>query len=136
MGQSFFPEEMLNKASSDMTLEGIASKLVWFELQLHMVHWQTNGYAEHVAMNLYDTIHDFTDSYIEKLMGYSGRKIKDLKLPAISPNADAPTVVRDIVSYSQELSKFAKANNYIDLENMSQELSGNAAQTLFLLTLT
>jgi len=137
MGQSIFPENMLNKAvPSDMTLEGIASKLTYFHLQLHLLHWQTNGYAEHVAMNLYDTIHDFTDSYIEKLMGYSGRKIKDLKIPSIISNANASTIVKDIISYSEELSRFAKASNYSDLDNMSQELSGKAAQTLFLLTLT
>lgn len=134
MVQSIFPAEMLK--TSDMTLEGIASKLTYFTLQLHLIHWQTMGYAEHTAMNLYDTVHDFTDGYIEKLMGYSGRKIKELKIPPIIPNANASTIVRDIVSYSEELSRFAKANNYSDLDNMSQELSGNASSTLFLLTLT
>lgn len=132
---SIFPEEML-KSEPAMTLEVIAGKLTWFELQLHMIHWQTMGYAEHAATNLYDTIHDFTDNYIEKLMGYSGRKIKDLKIPPIISNANSTTIVKDIISYSEELSRFAKANNYSDLDNMSQELSGKAAQTLFLLTLT
>jgi hypothetical protein len=128
---------MLNKSvPSEMTLESIASKLTYFQLQLHLVHWQTSSYAEHVAMNLYDVVHDFTDSYIEKLMGYSGRKIKELKIPPIMSNATAITIVKDIISYSEELAKFAKVNNYSDLDNMSQELSGNASQTLFLLTLT
>lgn len=136
MGLNLFPDEMMSKSSSDMTLEGIASKLTWFELQLHMIHWQTSGYAEHQAMNLYDDIHDFADNYIEKLMGYTGKKITELKIPPIVSNADALSIVRSIISYSEELSKFAKTNNYSDLDNMSQELSGNAAKTLFLLTLS
>lgn len=134
MAKSLFPEEMMNVNA--LTLESIASKLIGFELQLHMIHWQTMGYAEHQATNLYDTIHEFTDTYMEKLMGYNGRKIRDLKLAPIIPNANAFTVVKDIVDYSEELCKFAKANNYSDLDNMSQELSGNAAKTLFLLTLS
>lgn len=136
MTKSIFPETMLNKTSSDMTLEGIAGKLLWFEIQLHMIHWQTMGYSEHMATNLYDTIHEFTDCYMEKLMGYSGRKIKDLKIPPILPNANSLIIIREIVNYSEELCKFAKENGYSDLDNMSQELSGNAAKTLFLLTLS
>lgn len=134
MAKSLFPEEMMNNNS--LTIESIAGKLFWFEIQLHMIHWQTSGIAEHEAMNLYDTIHEFTDIYMEKLMGYSGRKIKDLKLAPIIPNANAFNVVKEIVDYSEELCKFAKTNNYSDLDNMAQELSGNAAKTLFLLTLS
>ena len=134
--KSLFPTEMMKDQGAEMSLEIIASKLVWFELQLHMIHWQTLGYAEHEAMNLYDTIHDFTDNYIEKLMGYSRRKIKDLKIAPIIPNTNATTVVNDLISYCEELCTFAKANNYSDLDNMAQDLSGSAAQTLFLLTLS
>ena len=134
MALNLFPNEMLK--SSDMTLEGIASKLIWFELQLHMGHWQTSSYAEHEALNLYDTIHSFTDDFMEKLMGYNRRKIKELKIPPIVPNINSSNIVSDIITYSEELSNFAKTNGYSDLDNMAQELSGNAAKVLFLLTLT
>ena len=134
--KTIFPEEMLNSSQEAMTLESIASKLTWFELQLHMGHWQTSSHATHEALNLYNTIHDFTDDFIEKLMGYSKRKIRELKIPPIDSNINANKIVENIISYSEELSKFAKANRYSDLDNMAQELSGNAAKTLFLLTLS
>ena len=135
--KSIFPDSMLSSSTGgELTLESIASKLIWFELQLHMVHWQTSGYAEHEAMNVYDTIHEFTDIYMEKLMGYSRRKIKELKISPIIPNANSSTILSELINYSNELSNFAKANNYSDLDNMAQELSGNAAKTLFLLTLS
>ena len=134
--KSIFPDSMLSSSGGEYTIESIASKLIWFELQLHMIHWQTLGFAEHNATDLYDTVHDFIDTYIEKLMGYSRRKIKDLKIPPIIPNMNASNIVGDIINYSEELSNFAKANNYSDLDNMAQELSGNAAKTLFLLTLS
>ena len=134
MATSLFPKEMM--VSGELTLETIASKLTWFELQLHLIHWQTSSDAEHRAMNLYDTIHDFTDTFIEKLMGYSGRKIKELKISPINANANSVTIVKEIVAYAEELCKFAKANKYSDLDNMAQDLQGSAAQTLFLLTLS
>ena len=128
--KSIFPDSMLSSSTGgELTLESIASKLIWFELQLHMVHWQTSGYAEHEAMNVYDTIHEFTDIYMEKLMGYSRRKIKELKISPIIPNANSSTILSELINYSNELSNFAKANNYSDLDNMAQELSGNAAKT-------
>jgi hypothetical protein len=137
MIKSLFPDSMLSSSTGgEHTVESIASKLIWFELQLHMVHWQTLGYSEHQAMNFYDTVHDFTDTFIEKLMGYSRRKIKDLKIPPIIPNTNASNIVNDLISYCEELCIFAKANNYSDLDNMAQDLSGSAAQTLFLLTLS
>lgn len=82
MANSIFPESMMDKSSSqELTLEGIASKLTYFHLQLHLLHWQTNSYAEHQALGaIYDYVHGFKDGVIEKLMGYIGRRLSIFKL--------------------------------------------------------
>ena len=42
-----------------LTLETIASKLTYFQEQIHLLHWQTNSYAEHKTLgSLYEYIHE------------------------------------------------------------------------------
>lgn len=135
MAASFFPD--IKNNMSEMTLEGIAAKLTYFHLQLHLIHWQTSSYAEHMAVgSLYDYIHDFKDDVIEKLMGYTGKKPRGIKLLPIQDGAVSTAVVNDIKSWAAELGTFAKTNGYSDVDNMSQDLSGHASKTLYLLTLS
>lgn len=120
-----------------MSLEGIAAKLTYFHEQLHLIHWQTSSYAEHVAIgNLYDYVHGFKDDVIEKLMGYTGKKPRSFKFIPIIDNAVVTSVVNDLRSWASELGSYAKSNGYDDIENMSQDLSGHAVKTLYLLTLS
>jgi len=137
MALSLFPDEMMKSSVSEMTLEGIASKLTHFHLQLHLIHWQTNSYAEHMAVgSLYDYIQGLKDDVIEKLMGYTGKKPRAFKPTPLQDNVPVTSIVNEIKSWATELGAFAKANGYSDIDNLSQDLSGNAAKTLYLLTLS
>jgi hypothetical protein len=134
MALSLFPEDMMR---SEMTLEGIAGKLTYFHEQLHLIHWQTTSYAEHQALgDLYDGVHDFKDDVIEKLMGYMGKRPRAYKIQPVADGASATAVVTELKAFSHELMKWAEMNQYCDVENIAQELSGKAAKTLYLLTLT
>ena len=136
MAKSLFPQEMLS-SSSTLTLESIAGKLTYFHEQLHLIHWQTSRNAEHQAVgSLYDYVHDFKDGVIEKLMGYTGKRVQAYKMDPIVNSATATTVVTDIISFAHELMTWAESNKYCDVENMAQELSGEAAKTKYLLTLS
>ena len=138
--KSLFPDDMMRSsliAPSEMTLESIAGKLAYFHEQLHLLHWQTQSYAEHVALgSLYDDIQDFKDDVIEKLMGYTGRRIKAFKIDPIVDSATSTNVVSAVKSFAYDLEEWAEENKYCDVENMAQDLSGKAAKTLYLLTLT
>lgn len=134
--KSIFPDNMLNKASSEMTLEGIAGKLETFYLQIHLIHLQTTSYAEHMALNaMYEYLHGFTDGALEKLMGYNGRRISPYKIEPLI-NTSATLVVSDIMSFASDLKKFAEANAYHDISNLADALSGEAAKCKYLLTLS
>lgn len=136
MSLSLFPEKMMG-ASEPLTLETIASKLTYFHEQLHLIHWQTTSYAEHQAIgSLYDYVHDFKDGVIEKLMGYTGRRLKVYKMQPIMDTASATGVATELKGFAHELMTWAESNQYCDVENMAQELSGQAAKTLYLLTLS
>lgn len=135
--KSLFPQEMLNSSSGEMTLESIAGKLTHIHEQLHLIHWQTTSYAEHNAVgSLYDYVHDFKDGVIEKLMGYTGRRPKAFKIEPLLDSCTAETCVSDLLEFSSSLKRYAESNSYHDISNLADALSGEAAKTKYLLTLS
>jgi DNA-binding ferritin-like protein len=138
--KSLFPEEMMeSKGSSSLTLETIAGKLSYFYEQLHLLHFQTTSFAEHSALGtIYDKVGDFQDEIIEKIMGYTGKRVRAYKIDALKDyTSSMPNqVVRELVTFAKDLEEFGEANNMPDIENIAQALSGEAAQTLYRLTLS
>jgi len=134
MVKSIFPSEMLS--SGDMSLESIAAKLTHFHEQLHLLHWQTTSYAEHQALGgLYDYVHDFKDGVIEKLMGYTGKRPGAYKIDPLG-NVNSTAVVSELLSFASSLKSYAESNGYHDISNLADSLSGEAAKTKYLLTLS
>jgi len=138
--KSLFPEEMMENAiGSSLTLETISGKLSYFYEQLHLLHFQTTSFAEHEALGkIYDKVGDFQDEIVEKIMGYSGRRIKAYRIDVLKDyELGAPNrVVKELVSFAKDLEEFGESNNMPDIENVAQSLSGEAAQTLYRLTLS
>lgn len=137
--KSLFPEEMMEDKGSSLTLETIAGKLSYFYEQLHLLHFQTTSFAEHSALGtIYDKVGDFQDEIVEKIMGYSGRRIKAYKIDVLKDySSGMPNqVVRELVKFAHDLEEFGEANNMPDIENIAQSLSGEASQTLYRLTLS
>jgi DNA-binding ferritin-like protein len=137
MAKSFFPEEMMKSSSSEeLTLETIAGKLTYFHEQLHLLHWQTTSYATHQALGgLYDYVHDFKDGVVEKLMGYLGKRPGVFKIEPLS-NASSMDVVKDLGMFASDLKAYGEANRFHDICNLADALSGEAAKTKYLLTLS
>ena len=134
MAKSLFPEEMMK--SGELNIDTIAGKLTYFHEQLHLLHWQTKSYAEHQALGgLYDYVHDFKDGVIEKIMGYTGKRPGVYKIEPLS-NADSNSVVTALMDFSSNLKRYAESNSYHDIANLADALSGEAAKTKFLLTLS
>ena len=134
MAKSLFPDEMMK--SGELNLETIAGKLTYFHEQLHLLHWQTKSYAEHQALGgLYDYVHDFKDGVIEKIMGYTSKRPGVYKIEALS-GADSNSVVTALMDFSSNLKRYAESNSYHDIANLADALSGEAAKTKYLLTLS
>ncbi len=134
MAKSLFPEEMMK--SGELNLETIAGKLTYFHEQLHLLHWQTTSYAKHQALGgLYDYVHDFKDGVVEKLMGYTGKRPGAYKIEALGAT-DSTAVVTALMDFSSNLKRYAEANSFHDISNLADALSGEAAKTKYLLTLS
>ena len=138
MELSIFPDSMRSSkvATEGLTLETIASKLTYFQEQVHLLHWQTNSYAEHKNLgSLYEYIQEFKDDLIEKLMGYTGKKPAVYKLEPLSTST-SNVVVDELLSFAKSLKEYGEMNCYQDVCNLSDSLSGEAAKVKYLLTLT
>lgn len=139
MAKSLFPQEMLSSASGELSPDSIATKLTYFELQFHNLHWATRSYAEHMALGgLYDSVFDLKDDIIEKIMGYTGTRAKignPGQLKDYSPGVSSQ-VVSELITFAKQLENYGASNNMPDVENLAQGLSGTAAKTKYLLTLS
>jgi len=120
-----------------MTLEDIAGRLATFHEQIHQIHWETRSFAEHKALGeFYEFLQDFKDEIIEKVMGYSGKRVKGFRVDIIKPNENSVDVVDQVLVFARELEMFGDANMYPDVCNMAQSLSGETAKVKYLLTLS
>jgi hypothetical protein len=134
MAKSLFPDEMMK--SGELNLETIAGKLTYFHEQLHLTHWQTTSYAEHKALGkLYEYVQDFKDGVIEKLMGYTGKRPAPYKIEPLT-NCTGNECVSNLLSFASSLKSYGEANSYHDIANLADALSGEAAKTKYLLTLS
>ncbi len=134
MALELFPEGMSNKG--ELSLESIAAKLTHIHEQLHLIHWQTTSYAEHQATGaLYDYVHDFKDGLVEKIMGYTGKRPSPYKIEALT-NCTANQCVADLLGFASQLKAYGERNSFHDVCNLADSLSGEAAKTKYLLTLS
>jgi DNA-binding ferritin-like protein len=137
--KSIFPEGMLNISGGELSLDVVKAKMNYFELQLHELHWQTKVYSEHICLgSLYDKVYDLKDEIVEKIMGYTGVRTKAMPVDPIknySPGMSTQ-VVSELLIFAKQLENYASANNMPDIENIAQGLSGLAAQTKYLLTMS
>ena len=77
-------------------MQNLVSTLLGFTVQIHVFHWLTTSYSNHVALGeLYDGIHDLTDDFIEVYMGKRGRNIGTNTASMINYNAGS---VNDTIS--------------------------------------
>lgn len=137
--KSLFPNEMLSNAGGELNINSIANKLTYFEIQLHDLHWSTRSYAEHMALgSLYEKVFEMKDDIIEKMMGYLDTRAKIGQVTGIKDyNPSLPlAVTSQLIEFAKQLENYASVNNMPDVENLAQELSGSAAKTKYLLTLS
>ena len=125
---------------SSLTPELIQSKLFYLSDAAHKLHLDTKSYAQHKALGkLYEGLIDFRDEISEKLMGYmDGKRIGSIKVGALPEYSEkaAMDLAKEVREFGADLQEFGEENEYGDIENVAQSLSGLGASTVYLLTLT
>ena len=136
---SIFPDKMLATSGGELSPDVIATRLTQFEIQLHNFHWHTRSYAEHMCLgSLYSKVFELKDEIIEKVMGYTGIRASIGTLTPLKPYSIGASegVVNELKLFAKQLENYGASNNMPDIENIAQGLSGDAAKSLYLLTLS
>jgi hypothetical protein len=68
-------------------------------------------------------------------MGYLGKRPGVFKIEPLS-NAKAMVVVESLCMFASDLKAYGEANKFHDICNLADSLSGEAAKTKYLLTLS
>jgi hypothetical protein len=137
--KSLFPQEMMQSAGGELSPDVVATKLSYFEIQFHNLHWATRSLAEHNALGkIYEKVFDMKDEIVEKIMGYTGIRAKTTGVSGLKDYASGVSeqVVNELISFAKQLENYGASNNMPDIENVAQSLSGEAARTKFRLTLS
>ena len=110
------------------------------QCQFKILHWQTKGYARHIAFgNTYDTLDDLIDQYVEISMGKVGRFSIDESSRTIEifnlQDIDIVKFLQKIKEFLIGLKSELSPENDTDLLNLRDEMLGEVNKLAYLLTL-
>ena len=105
---------------------------------IKLYHWSTHSYPEHKATDeLYGSLNDHIDSFIEVLLGKDGSRINQIEhLSYVVPAAQNTTEIKKVVEgFKDYMYKFPLNNQKdSDLANIRDEIVADLNQFLYLLT--
>lgn len=123
-----------------MILNTNVQKFLEIQAQLRILHWQTKGYARHIAFgDTYSVMEGLIDSYIEIGMGKVGRFVleeqdKNIRIDNL---ADVKIVefLQNIKGFLISLSNELDPTKDTDLLNLRDEMLATINKLAYLLTL-
>jgi hypothetical protein len=110
------------------------------QCQFKILHWQTKGYARHIAFgNIYDILDGLIDQYVEVSMGKVGRFSIDESNRNIEiynlQDIDIVKFIQKIKEFLIGLSSELSPENDTDLLNLKDEMLAEVNKLAYLLTL-
>lgn len=114
----------------------LMSAFVNFVAQIHIFHWQSEKYSEHVALgDLYDGIQDLSDNFIEVFIGKNdGSRASSEDMISALFSLDVSSVSETIHSFEVFLKEMNLEST--DLLNIRDEMLALVHKTQYLLTLS
>ena len=105
-----------------------------------LFHWKTHSFATHKATDeLYDSLNDHVDKFIEVLLGKTGDRIdlmkhKTISLVDLNSNDKLKSKIEIFKGYLVGLSDNKSIMTNTDLLNIRDEILGDLNKFLYLLT--
>ena len=109
-------------------------------LMVKLFHWKTHSFATHKATDeLYDSLNDHVDKFIEVLLGKTGDRIdlmkhKTISLVDLNSNDKLKSKIEIFKGYLVGLSDNKSIMTNTDLLNIRDEILGDLNKFLYLLT--
>jgi len=126
-------------------MSDIIANFLFIEQQVRLYHWSTLSYAKHKAScELYKSLGDFIDTFIETVQGKMGGRISYKKIDVTLFHVDDQRMkiilkefkhflVEDLQSLVEEIVGDAP---FPDLTNQRDDILGKIEQTLYLFSLS
>ncbi len=123
-----------------MNLSSNVNAFLSIQIQFKILHWQTKGYARHIAFGeIYDQLDELVDEYIEVAMGKWGRFVVDEKLNTIVyKNLSEINMVDFLQEFKGKLYMLTTELNQekdTELLNLKDEILAKINKLAYLLTL-
>lgn len=127
-------EEIEMTRSLGKSLDDHFSTILAFQIQLKVMHWGTDSYAEHKAYDkTYKSIQEGMDTLVESYQGYNGRIDFGCSMDVISfSNVDQDSWLRSIFEC---LNSMRSEIEQSDLQNQIDELIASVSKLKYLLSL-
>jgi hypothetical protein len=115
-------------------------KMMNFQQQMRILHWQTTSYARHNAYGgIYDSLDDLIDTFTETCMGKYGRieltdEISELKLKNMK-DLSVNSYLNEFADFLMDLSGEFDKEKDTDILNIRDEVLGSINKLKYLLTL-
>jgi hypothetical protein len=119
--------------------EQIVTTLLEIQVQFKILHWQTFSEARHIAYgNVYNTLGESIDEFVEIMMGKSGRfelpeegaALQIFNLKTIEINSFLEKAIDFLIGLSKQLDQ----ERDTDLLNIRDEMLGDVNKLKYLLT--
>lgn len=122
-----------------MNLASNVNLFLAIQMQMKINHWQTKGYARHVAFgSFYDTMDGLIDRFVESAMGKYGRFVlgdeeKNIELKNLS-ELDVKALVNTLKDAMLQIGESLDPKD-TDLLNLRDEMLAELNKLSYLLTL-
>lgn len=118
----------------------IVTKLLTYQNQVKIQHWQTTSYSEHESLgDLYDSLSGHIDGFVETFMGKYGRITSQTTFNLVLENyknLGPMSLMNDMEKYLvNELPTMLDSKKDTDLLNIRDEMLAAVNKTKYLLTL-
>lgn len=117
----------------------IVTNFLSYRNQLQILHWQTQSYAEHMALgSLYETFDGLVDAFVESFMGKYGRVVSENLFTIVLFNYSDLAPLKFLAQVEKYLTEDVPVmlnQKDTDLLNIRDEMLGAVNKTKYLLTL-
>ncbi len=120
-----------------MNLSSNVNFFLGLQVQMKINHWQTKGYARHMAFGgFYGTMDGLIDTFVESAMGKYGRFILNDETKTVQLNNLSDLDMKGLINTVREaLVQIELDEKDTDLLNIRDEMIGEVNKLSYLLTL-
>ncbi|HET8685520.1 MAG TPA: DUF5856 family protein [Methanosarcina sp.] len=112
-----------------MVIENLVGRVFATRNAVHLLHWKTKSYAQHVALNdLYEELIERVDAIVEAYQGAFGL-IKDVNIEQVSPNDLLKHLDQEVLWIDSNREKVARKVRA--LENLVDNLTESYLKAIY-----